>query len=76
MRERRTDGFDAKINYQVSPKDQVSVRYSFLRPTGWSRATSPNDFGGPYQGGFVGTGVNTTLERRPATGCARGPTRS
>ena len=33
VRERRTDGFDVKLNYQASPMDQVSGRYSFQRPT-------------------------------------------
>ena len=39
-RERRTDGFDVKINYQASSKDQMSVRYSFQRPTVFEPATS------------------------------------
>jgi hypothetical protein len=59
VRERRTDGFDAKINFQLSPKDQVSVRYSFQRPTVFEPGNF-DVFGGPYQGGFIGTGVNKT----------------
>ena len=31
-REKTTDGFDAKINYTVSDKDQLSYRLSFMRP--------------------------------------------
>ena len=61
MRERRTDGFDVKFNYQLSPKDQLSVRYSFQRPTVFEPGNYADSvFGGPYQGGFVGTGVNKT----------------
>ena len=61
VRERRTDGFDVKFNYQLSPKDQLSVRYSFQRPTVFEPGNYADGvFGGPYQGGFVGTGVNKT----------------
>jgi hypothetical protein len=60
VRERRTDGFDVKLNYQASSKDQVSGRYSFQRPTVFEPSNWANNFGGPYQGGFIGTGVNTT----------------
>ena len=61
IRERRTDGFDVKLNYQLSPKDQVSIRYSFQRPTVFEPGNFADSvFGGPYQGGFVGTGVNKT----------------
>ena len=61
VRERRTDGFDVKLNYQLSPKDQVSMRYSFQRPTVFEPGNFADSvFGGPYQGGFVGTGVNKT----------------
>jgi hypothetical protein len=60
VRERRTDGFDVKFNYQLSPKDQLAVRYSFQRPTVFEPGNYANDFGGPYQGGFIGTGINKT----------------
>jgi hypothetical protein len=60
IRERRTDGFDAKVNYQLSTKDQVAIRYSFQRPTVFEPSNYANNFGGPYQGGFIGTGVNKT----------------
>jgi len=59
VRERRTQAFDAKFNYQLSPKDQVAIRYSFQRPTVFEPGNF-GDFGGPYQGGFIGTGVNKT----------------
>jgi hypothetical protein len=61
VRQRRTDGFDVKVNYQLSPKDQIAVRYSFQRPTvAESGNYADGVFGGPYQGGFVGTGTNLT----------------
>src|SRR5918993_5237725 len=31
-REKTTDGFDAKLNYTINEKDQVSGRVSFMRP--------------------------------------------
>ena len=58
--QRRTDGFDVKINYQATSKDQLSARYSFMRPTAEEPGNFANNIGGPYQGGFVGTGVNTS----------------
>lgn len=58
-RERRTDGFDIKLNYQAGPRDQLSWRYSFQRPTIFE-PSSYGVFGGPFQGGFVGTGTNLT----------------
>lgn len=60
IRQRRTDGFDVKLNYQASTKDQFSARYSFMRPTAIEPGNFANDIGGPYQGGFIGTGVNTS----------------
>jgi hypothetical protein len=60
IRERRNNGFDAKINYQASNKDQLSVRYSFERPTVLEPSTFAGNIGGPFQGGFIGTGKNLT----------------
>jgi hypothetical protein len=59
-RERRTDGFDVKVNYQASSKDQTSVRYSYQRPTVFEPSNWGGDLGGPYQDGFIGSGTNTT----------------
>jgi hypothetical protein len=60
-RERRTDGFDAKLNYQASVRDQISWRYSYQRPTIFEPSTEAYGvFGGPFQGGFIGTGTNLT----------------
>jgi hypothetical protein len=60
VRERRTDSFDVKINYQASASDQISPRVSFSRPTVFD--PSPyGDVGGPANGGFAGTGVQNTV---------------
>src|SRR5262249_37139754 len=32
VRKKTTDGFDTKVNYTLSSKDQVSARLSFMRP--------------------------------------------
>src|SRR5437762_11630983 len=45
VRHKVTDSFDAKVNYQISSKDQLSGRLSFMRP----EITDPpifGDFGG------------------------------
>ena len=34
MREKTTDGFDAKVNHTLNAKDQMSYRVSFMRPGG------------------------------------------
>ncbi len=60
IRERRNNSFDAKVNYQASAQDQISVRYSFARPTVFEPSTYPGDIGGPFQDGFIGTGINNT----------------
>ena len=60
-RERRTDGFDVKINYQVSSKDQRLGPLQLPASDGVRAfATSAAISAGPYQDGFIGTGVNTT----------------
>ncbi len=59
-----TDSFDTKFNLQLTSKDQVSARFSFLRP----KLTDPAEFaefGGSKQGspsgnGFSGIGTDTT----------------
>ena len=57
-REKTTDGFDAKVNYTVSSKDQVSGRLSFMRPVVFDPGLF-GQYGGPANGGFAGTGTNT-----------------
>ena len=63
-RVKNTDSFDTKFNVQISQSDQVSARFSFLRPD----IIDPSDFsglGGSKQGspsgnGFSGGGTDTT----------------
>ena len=58
-REKTTDGFDTKINYAMSEKDQTSFRLSFMRPVVFDPG-SFEEYGGPANGGFAGTGTNTS----------------
>jgi Carboxypeptidase regulatory-like domain len=58
-REKTTDGFDTKINYTVSAKDQLSYRLSFMRPVVFDPGLF-GQYGGPANGGFAGTGKNTS----------------
>src|SRR5262245_28067236 len=61
---KNTDSFDTKLNVQMSQSDQISGRFSFLRP----KLTDPaefGEFGGSKQGspsgnGFSGVGIDTT----------------
>lgn len=63
-RVKTTDSFDTKFNVQISQRDQISARLSFLRP----KLVDPAEFGvfgGSKQGspsgnGFSGTGTDTT----------------
>jgi len=58
VRVKNTDSFDTKINAQMGQRDQLSARFSFLRP----EQTDPPVFG-IYGGGgkdFSGTGTDTT----------------
>lgn len=57
VRERRTDSFDVKVNYQATGSDQISPRVSFSRPT----VFDPSPFGEVGHGGFAGTGVQNTV---------------
>ena len=59
VRERRTDGFDVKFNYQLSPKDQLSVRYSG-DPTVFEAPQLRRQRIGGYTGRLHRTGVNKT----------------
>ncbi len=58
-REKTTDGFDAKVNYTLSQKDSVSGRLSFMRPVLFDPGLF-GQYGGPANGGFAGTGTNTS----------------
>jgi hypothetical protein len=58
-REKTTDGFDTKINYALSQKDSFSYRLSFMRPVVFDPGLY-DQYGGPANGGFAGTGTNTS----------------
>src|SRR4029078_3105036 len=63
-RVKTTESFDSKLNWQISQRDQISGRFSFLRP----ELVAPAEFGpfggskqgGPSGNGFSGTGTDTT----------------
>ena len=58
VRVKNTDSFDTKLNAQLTASDQLSVRFSFLRPD----QTDPPIYG-IYGGGgkdFAGAGTDTT----------------
>ena len=63
-RVKTTESFDSKLNWQISQRDQISGRFSFLRP----ELVDPAEFGpfgGSKQGspsgnGFSGIGTDTT----------------
>ena len=59
VREKTTDAFDAKVNYSLNDKNQLSGRISFQRPVVFD--PSPyGESGGPANDGFGGTGTNTS----------------
>ena len=58
-REKTTDGFDVKINHTLNQRDQMSYRTSFMRPVVFDPGLY-GQYGGPANGGFAGTGTNTS----------------
>jgi hypothetical protein len=58
-RQKTTDGFDAKVNYTLNDRDQMSARLSFMRPVVFDPGLF-GQYGGPANGGFAGTGTNTS----------------
>jgi hypothetical protein len=61
VRERKTDQFDVKINWQVGASDQLSPRFSYSRPVVIDPSPYAGNIGGPANGGFAGTGTNDTV---------------
>jgi hypothetical protein len=57
VREKRTNQFDVKITTQMTPSDNLSVRYSYQNPRTYDPATF-GEFGGIK--GFAGFGTNPT----------------
>jgi Carboxypeptidase regulatory-like domain len=58
-REKTTDGFDVKVNHTLNQRDQLSYRTSFMRPVVFDPGLY-GIYGGPANGGFAGTGTNTS----------------
>src|SRR5688572_30600890 len=59
VRERTTDGIDAKVNHTVNQRDQLSYRFNFMRPVVYDDGLY-GIYGGPANGGFAGTGTNNS----------------
>ena len=60
IREKTTDAFDTKLNYSMSEKNQLSGRLSFQRPVVFDPGLF-GEYGGSANGGFAGTGTNTSM---------------
>jgi Carboxypeptidase regulatory-like domain/TonB dependent receptor len=60
VRARETHSFDAKINYQLSEKNQFAVRFSFQRPEIFDPG-SYGIYGGPANDGFAGSGFQNVI---------------
>src|SRR5687767_10181632 len=59
VRERTTDGIDAKVNHTLNQRDQLSYRLNFMRPVVFDDGLY-GIYGGPANGGFAGTGTNNS----------------
>jgi hypothetical protein len=60
VRARETHSFDAKVNYQLSEKNQFAVRFSFQRPEIFDPG-SYGVYGGPANDGFAGSGLQNVV---------------
>lgn len=61
VRLKDTDGFDAKVDHNLTANHRLSVRYSFQQPKLTDPALSAYGLsGGPANGGFAGTGTTKT----------------
>jgi hypothetical protein len=58
-REKTTNAVNAKLNFNPSTKDQMSLRFSFQRPELFDPSTF-GVYGGPANGGFGGSGTQNT----------------
>ena len=58
-REKTTNAVNAKLNYNPTNKDQMSLRFSFQRPEILDPGTF-GQYGGPANGGFHGSGYQNT----------------
>lgn len=60
VRVKNTESFDVKVNYQMTEKDSLAVRYSFQEPKVFDPGLY-EIYGGPANGGFGGNGINRTF---------------
>lgn len=60
VRERTTHQFDTKINYNVTEKDALAVRFSYQQPKLFDPG-SYGIYGGPANGGFAGSGTQDVI---------------
>src|SRR5215813_7818081 len=60
VRTKKTNAFDAKINYQINSSNNLSYRFSFQRPKVFDPGTY-GIYGGPTNGGFAGSGTQNTI---------------
>ncbi len=58
-REKTTNAVNAKLNYNPTTKDQLSLRFSYQRPEIFDPGTF-GEYGGPANGGFAGSGSQNT----------------
>jgi hypothetical protein len=58
-REKTTNAFNVKLNYNPTSSDQLSLRFSYQRPEIFDPGTY-GEIGGPSNGGFAGTGYQNT----------------
>ncbi len=58
-REKTTNAFNAKLNYNPGVNDQLSLRFSYQRPEILDPGTY-GEYGGPANGGFAGSGYQNT----------------
>jgi hypothetical protein len=58
-REKTTNAFNVKLNYNPGAKDQISLRFSYQRPEIFDPGTYA-EYGGPANGGFAGSGYQNT----------------
>jgi hypothetical protein len=58
-RKKTTNAINAKLNYNPTNKDQMSLRFSFQRPEIFDPGTF-GVYGGPANGGFAGSGYQNT----------------
>ncbi len=59
IREKPIHSFDVKVNYQLNENNAISGRFSYQRPNIFDPGTY-GIYGGPANGGFAGTGTQTT----------------